>query len=139
MMANRALKVLHVEDDFADAMLVQHAVCEAGDLDIAFEVARTLRDAKRLLGRNDYDLVLLDLRLPDSIHPRDTLETTQSHAGDTPILILSGSMSVDAARLPDDIARLDKNESFRKSCGDVPVHLAHRIREAVGEADIQTI
>ena len=61
-MANRALKVLHVEDDFADAMLVQHAVCEAGDLDIAFEVARTLRDAKRLLGRNDYDLVLLDLR-----------------------------------------------------------------------------
>ena len=48
-------------------------------------------------------------------------------------------MSVDAARLPDDIARLDKNESFRKSCGDVPVHLAHRIREAVDGADIQTI
>ena len=58
---------------------------------------------------------------------------------ETLALILSGSMSVDAARLPDDIARLDKNESFRKSCGDVPVHLAHRIREAVGEADIQTI
>ena len=35
-MAGQALKVLHVEDDFADAMLVQHAVCEAGDFDIAF-------------------------------------------------------------------------------------------------------
>ena len=138
-MVNQALKVLHVEDDFADAMLVQHAVCEAGDLDIVFEVARTLKDAKRLLDRNQYDLVLLDLRLPDSIHPRDTLDTAQDCAGDTPILILSGSMSVDAARLPEDIARLDKNESFRQSCGEVPVHLAHRIREVVDGADIQTI
>ena len=41
-MSNQALRVLHVEDDFADAMLVQHAVCEAGDLEISFEVARTL-------------------------------------------------------------------------------------------------
>lgn len=138
-MANQALKVLHVEDDFADAMLVQHAVCEAGDFDIVFEVARTLKDAKRLLERSDYDLVLLDLRLPDSVHPQDTLETARQHAGETPILILSGSMSVDAARLPDDIARLDKNESFRQSCGEVPVHLAERIREAVDGADIQTI
>ena len=138
-MANQALKVLHVEDDFADAMLVQHAVCEAGDLDIAFEVARTLKDAKRLLSRNAYDLVLLDLRLPDSIHPGDTLETAQGHAGDMPILVLSGSMSVDAKRLPDDIACLDKNESFRQRAGEMPVHLAHRIREAVADADIQTI
>ena len=30
-MVNQTLRVLHVEDDFADAMLVQHAVCEAGD------------------------------------------------------------------------------------------------------------
>ena len=138
-MSDRALKVLHVEADFADAMLVQHAVCESGDLDISFEVARTLKDAKRLLGRNEYDLVLLDLRLPDSIHPGDTLETAQCHAGDTPILVLSGSMSVDAKRLPDDIACLDKNESFRQRAGEVPVHLAHRIREAVDNADIQTI
>jgi|GEM_PF-1102937 len=139
-MANQALKVLHVEDDFADAMLVQHAVCESGDLDISFEVARTLKDAKRLLGRNDYDLILLDLRLPDSIHPGDTLETAQGHAGDTPILVLSGSMSVDAQRLPDDIACLDKNVSFRQQrAGEMPVHLAYRIREAVGDADIQTI
>ena len=42
-MSGQALSVLHVEDDFADAMLVQHAVCEAGDLDIEFEVARTLK------------------------------------------------------------------------------------------------
>ena len=46
-MANRALHVLHVEDDFADAMLVQHAVCEAGDFDISFEVVRTFSASDR--------------------------------------------------------------------------------------------
>jgi len=138
-MTNHAIRVLHVEDDFADAMLVQHAVCEAGDLDIAFEVARTLKDAKRCLARSQYDLILLDLRLPDSIHPSDTLETVQSCADDTPLLILSGSMSVDADHLPDCVHRMDKNTSFRSSSGEMPVHLAHMIRDAAESADIQTI
>ncbi|WP_417487701.1 response regulator [Maricaulis sp.] len=138
-MSNQALRVLHVEDDFADAMLVQHAVCEAGDLDISFEVARTLKDAKRCLARADYDLILLDLRLPDSVHPTDTLETAQSCAGDTPLMILSGSMTVDADHLPDCIARMDKNASFRSNKGEMPTHLAHMLREAAEAADIQTI
>ena len=138
-MSNQALRVLHVEDDFADAMLVQHAVCEAGDLDISFEVARTLKDAKRCLARAEYDLILLDLRLPDSVHPTDTLETARSCAGDTPLMILSGSMSVDADNVPDCIARMDKNSSFRSNTGEMPIHLAHMLREAAESADIQTI
>lgn len=139
-MPNQSLKVLHVEDDFADAMLVQHAVCEAGDFDIAFEVAGTLKDAKRKLAKEEFDLVLLDLRLPDSVHPIDTLETTRDCIGETPLLVLSGSMSVDKVHLPDDVASLDKNESFRtEKKGDAPVHLAHLIREAAEASDIQTI
>ena len=138
-MSNQALRVLHVEDDFADAMLVQHAVCEAGDLDISFEVARTLKDAKRCLSRSSYDLILLELRLPDSVHPTDTLETTQSCAGDTPVMILSGSMIVDESHLPDCISRVDKNASFRNHKGEMPVDLAHMIREAAESADFQAI
>ncbi|MBO6795982.1 response regulator [Maricaulis sp.] len=139
-MSNQSLRVLHVEDDFADAMLVQHAVCEAGDFDIAFEVAGTLKDAKRKLAKEEFDLVLLDLRLPDSVHPIDTLETARDCIGETPLLVLSGSMSVDKAHLPDDVASLDKNESFRtEKKGEAPVHLAHLIREAAEASDIQTI
>ncbi len=138
-MSSQALCVLHVEDDFADAMLVQHAVCEAGDLDIEFEVARTLKDAKRCLQRRSYDLILLDLRLPDSIHPTDTLETTRACAGDTPVMILSGSIAVDESKIPEDVSRLDKNASFRSSRGEMPVHLAHLIRDAAAHADVQTI
>ena len=138
-MSNQALNVLHVEDDFADAMLVQHAVCEAGDLDIAFEVARTLKDAKRCLQKKVYDLILLDLRLPDSVNPGDTLSMARACAGDTPVLILSGSVAVDRRGLPDDIACLDKNASFRTPAGEVPVHLAHLIRDAAESTDVQTI
>ncbi|MHA6287761.1 response regulator [Maricaulis sp. CAU 1757] len=133
------LRVLHIEDDFADAMLVQHAVCEAGDLDIEFEVARTLKDAKKRLATHEFDLVLLDLRLPDSMHPQDTLETAQTWVGDTPVLILSGSMSVDEHEIPDDMDRLDKNESFKAEPGQMPLHIAHRIRAAVDKSDVHKI
>ena len=138
-MPNQSLRVLHVEDDFADAMLVQHAVCEAGDFDIEFEVAGTLKDAKRKLAKECFDLILLDLRLPDSVHPIDTLATTRDCCGETPLLVLSGSISVDHIHLPDDVVRLDKNESFRVARGEAPIHLAHLIREAAESADIQTI
>lgn len=105
-----ALRVLHVEDDFADALLVQNAVCESGDFDIGFEVARDLRDARKKLKRQSYDLVLLDLRLPDSINPEDTLTTMQGLCPDTPIVILSGSVRVDRTTIPDGVPLLDKNE-----------------------------
>jgi len=138
-MGLQSLRVLHVEDDFADAMLVQHAVCEAGDYDIEFEVAGTLKEARRKLEREQFDLILLDLRLPDSVDPKDTFMTAQSSAGDTPLLVLSGSMSVDDMYIPADIARLDKNASFRAPRGEAPVHLAHVIREAAEHTDIQAI
>lgn len=138
-MASQPLRVLHVEDDFADAMLVQHAVCEAGDFDINIEVARTLKDAKRKLLRDTFDLVLLDLRLPDSVHPVDTLETARTCCGETPVMVLSGSMSVDGDHMPSDIRALDKNESFKSNRGEAPVHLARYIREAAGDGDIEAI
>lgn len=138
-MANQALRVLHVEDDFADAMLVQHAVCEAGDFGISFEVVRTLREAKLRMQAGGFDLILLDLRLPDSVHPTETLEVARNCAGDTPLLVLSGSMSVDKDHLGDEIASLDKNASFKVERGRLPVNMAQVIRNAVGTDDFLSI
>lgn len=126
------LRVLHVEDDFADAMLVQNAVCEAGDFDIELEVVGTLKAAKRRLEKDAFDLVLLDLRLPDSIDPVDTLESTCSACGRTPVLVLSGSMAVDGEHLPDNVSRLDKNSSYK-------ARLARQIRDAAAGDDTLAI
>lgn len=133
------IKVLHVEDDFADALLVQNAVCEAGDLDISFIVARTLREAKRKLAGGSFDLILLDLRLPDSVKPRETYETVKELCGDTPILVLSGSMSVDSGTLPDDVTTLDKNKHLTGTDGQAPIFLAGVIRQSAMSNQVEAI
>jgi len=138
-MAKKQLRVLHVEDDFADALLVQNAVCEAGDFDIVFVVARTLREAKRKLKSGAFDLVLLDLRLPDSLKPRETYDVIAGCCNDTPVLVLSGSMSVDGFALPDEIETLDKNQHLVGSGDAAPIHLAGMIRNTAEFSGVEAI
>lgn len=108
----RDISVLHVEDDFADAMLFQHALQDADALHVDMEVARTLRDARLKLARKRFDLIIADLRLPDSRDPNDTVSHLERHAKDTPILVLTGSAGVDEDRLKPRITVLDKNAFF---------------------------
>ncbi len=138
-MSKKQLRVLHVEDDFADALLVQNAVCEAGDFDIVFVVARTLREAKRKLKSGEFDLVLLDLRLPDSLKPRETYDVIAACCGDTPVLVLSGSMSVDGFALPDEIESLDKNQHLVGTGDAAPIHLAGMIRNTAEFSGVEAI
>jgi len=133
------LNVLHVEDDFADALLVQNTVFESGDYEIGFEVARDLREARRKVKNKLYDLILLDLRLPDSVNPHDTLETMQTLCPVTPIVVLSGSVRVDSGTVPDGIMQLDKNEYLTGRRSPAAGHLAHVLRMSASNDDIATI
>lgn len=128
------LRILHIEDDLADAMLLQHAVYDADADDIHLEVVRTLRDARFKLERKGYDLVILDLRLPDSADPNDTLRTAQKHAGGTPLLVLTGSAGVDADTVGPEIQLLDKNNFFHGTGPSKAGHLVQQMREAAGDA-----
>lgn len=134
-----ALRVLHVEDDFADALLVQNAIFESGDYEIGFEVARDLRDARKKIHSHQYDLILLDLRLPDSVNPEDTITTMQALCPVTPIVILSGSARVDRTNIPEGMPLLDKNEhlSGRRTTEARP--LAEIIRFSACNDDIAQI
>lgn len=129
-----ALKVLHVEDDFADAMLLQHALHEAGAYDLELEVVRTLKDARLRLERRTYDLIILDLRLPDSVNPQDTVRTTESVAGGTPVLVLTGSARVDAEAIGPHIIMLDKNEFFHGRSREKSKDLLKQVRVAADDA-----
>lgn len=124
------LSVLHVEDDFADAMLLQHALCDAGVYDMELEVARTLRDARRKLVKRPYDLVIADLRLPDSIDPNETVSILRRDAGDTPIVVLTGSARVDSEKLGAGVTVLDKNAFFYNPDETKNRALARRVLDA---------
>jgi len=128
------LRILHVEDDFADAMLLQQALCDAGAFDLELEVARTLSDAKRKLSNRVYDLILLDLRLPDSITPTDTLKRVDKSAKGMPILVLTGSASFDADKLNADVTVLDKNAFFDGKRTTEVAQLIQTLRDAAGDA-----
>lgn len=134
-----ALNVLHVEDDFADALLVQNNVFESGDYDIGFEVVRDLRDARRKLKNKRYDLVLLDLRLPDSINPDDTLTTMQGLCPSTPIVVLSGSMRVDSGAISSEVNQLDKNEYLCGRTAGQQQSLAQILRMSASDDDFEAI
>lgn len=55
------IRILHVEDDDDHLMIVQNLVGATARLDMA----RSCESARALLRENDYDLVILDLQLPD--------------------------------------------------------------------------
>ena len=128
------LKVLHIEDDLADAMLLQHALHDGGAFDIEIEVTRTLRDARHKLERSGYDLVILDLRLPDSASPVDTVRTAEKHANGTPLLVLTGSAGVDAETVGPHITLLDKNRCFHGRDRKRSVRLLEQVRDAADDA-----
>ncbi len=131
---SQTLRVLHVEDDFADAMLLQQALRDAGGYDLELEVVRTLNDAKRKLARRTYDLMIVDLRLPDSVDPADTVRTTERIANGTPVLILTGSARVDAEALGAHLTILDKNEFFNGKDRTASFRLLREVQDAAEDA-----
>ena len=55
------LRILHVEDDADQLDITARALSGLGRIDWAW----TCKEAERMLGERDYDLVILDLRMPD--------------------------------------------------------------------------
>ena len=128
------LSVLHVEDDFADAMLLQHALCDAGGYDMDLQVVRTLHDARQKLSRQSYDLIIADLRLPDSTQPKDTVGLLESQAKGTPILVLTGAANVQPDWAGEAVKFLDKNEYFQKGLDEKSRELLFWVQSAAGSA-----
>lgn len=84
----RPLSVLLVEDDRADALLVEELIADA-NADIDMVVARSMSDAERALNEMRPDCVLLDLNLPDANGISALGRITKNH-GRLPIVVLTG-------------------------------------------------
>ena len=88
-MAGTQVRVLIVEDDAEDVMLIREMLAEAKETRFAAESCARMAEALPLLQRREYDVVLLDLNLPDS-RGFQTIEAVHSSAPSAPVVVLTG-------------------------------------------------
>jgi PAS domain S-box-containing protein len=88
MMKN--IRLLLVEDDPADARVVERHLKDAGLNQVNCDVVQTAAQAAERLQKVEYDLVLLDLGLPDATGLQ-ALRALRAVADLTPIIVLTGS------------------------------------------------
>ena len=89
-MHNQPLNVLHIEDDSAqrEMLTLMLEVAQPGGFRLV--QAGTLERGLACLPQLAFDLIILDLHLPDS-DGEPTLQTALSRAGKVPIIVLSGT------------------------------------------------
>jgi PAS domain S-box-containing protein len=85
----RNIRLLLVEDNPADARVVERHLADAGT-GITSDWVQTAGDAAERLQKVEYDLVLLDLGLPDA-QGLEALRALRAVADLTPIIVLTGS------------------------------------------------
>ncbi len=88
-MTDKLVKILLVEDNESDAMLLQEEVLQSNIGTHSIKVAGSLQEAINILKQNEFDSALLDLNLPDS-SGLDTVRAIMSSKPDLPIIVLTG-------------------------------------------------
>lgn len=102
----KTINILIIEDNPADARLIQELLAEVEapesiTINFTFKTADKLEYGLELLSSEPFDVVMLDLSLPDS-QGIDTFKQTQKNNTDVPIIVLSGlddeNMAVQSVR-----------------------------------------
>ena len=88
-MSSKPNKVLLVEDNPGDARLLHEMLKDAASAQFELTDAGRLQDALELLGSQSFDIVLLDLRLPDS-QGFDTFTRMRNEYPTVPIILMTG-------------------------------------------------
>ena len=88
-MDRNEIKVLLVEDDPADARLIQRTLLQSDRTGFHLTHLTRLGDALHRLSQESFDVILLDLGLPDSWGP-DTFIETHKESSTVPTVILTG-------------------------------------------------
>lgn len=89
-MSDKAIKILHVEDDSTDALLMQEILHNEVGLN-QFDIVHvdSLKDALKELCHKGYDAVLLDLNLSD-VCGVDNVDAIKEENPNIPVIVLSG-------------------------------------------------
>src|SRR5690349_9980149 len=88
-MSDTPLKVLLIEDDPEDTLLVQDALAELPGAPFTLETGDRLSAGLQRLAAKGVDVLLLDLSLPEG-RGLDTLRLVRDQAPDVPVVVLTG-------------------------------------------------
>lgn len=88
-MRRAGLDILLVEDNLGDARLIEVLLAEEAGADFRITRADRLSGAVDTLAAGRFDVILLDLSLPDS-QGLSTVDAVRARAGNIPIVVLSG-------------------------------------------------
>src|SRR4051812_25791230 len=95
MIEQRSIRVLLIEDNPGDARLVRELLTEEEDR-FGIVLAGSMREARDRLDAETYDIVLLDLSLPDS-QGLGTISSIRAKAPTIPLIVLTGFDDADFA------------------------------------------
>jgi DNA-binding NarL/FixJ family response regulator len=85
----KKIRLLIIEDNSIDKRLIEEHLSVAGNIEFEFAHAFRLKEAFNLLNAKEFDVVTLDLGLPDS-HGFETFEKFQSAFPAMPTIVVSG-------------------------------------------------
>lgn len=101
MTATCLVKILLIEDNLAEARLLQEFLKQSPSQEFSLVHVQRLRDAFHELSEKKYDVILLDLTLPDS-QGLSSLPLLMSQAPSTPIVVLTNindeELAIEAVR-----------------------------------------
>jgi len=89
-MNDQTVKILVIENDSGDLFYIRELLSEHNVTSFQLESATRLEEARRQLRDRTYDIVLLDLNLPDSFG-FETFTTLQEEFPKLPIIVLTGN------------------------------------------------
>jgi DNA-binding response OmpR family regulator len=90
------IRILHIEDNPADVVLIREILAEEKGFSGTVHHAGLLALGLEILGVNTIDIILLDLNLPDSAG-KATFRAVKESARDTPVIIMTGLNDEEAA------------------------------------------
>ena len=140
-MTETSINVLLIEDDSGDAYLLQSFLSSAEPVSFNLLCANRLGTGLDHLNDTHFDIILLDLSLPDSMG-LDTIDKVRLHAPDVPIVVLTGlddedtAMQAVQAGAQDYLSKdhLDHNTLTRSIRYAVE---RHRLRQALDQARLK--
>lgn len=100
-MTNQCLNILLVEDRLAQVELIQEFLADASDTQFEITAVHRLADGLKFLSDRSFDLILLDLWLPDS-QGLETLKQAKDTVPTLPIIVLTSindrALAIEAVR-----------------------------------------